>query len=193
MVDIDDVVVDYCKHFRRLCKNVLGWTYEPREQVKYRLSEFRPGVTLEQEFAVVDATYHDKDCWLEQPEKGAPEVLQQLKQSYRLVAVTARTPVMKNKTMEWLTTYLPGVFDEVLFISIGGRPGKVLEKINVAKKYGAAYFIEDNPDYLVGCAEAGIQGILFDKPWNQKMKNGSDFTKVYSWAEILPIIMKDRN
>ena len=63
-------------------------------------------------------------------------------------------------------------------------------KADVCREIGAEIMIEDVPDHVVSCANAGIRVLLFDQPWNRgEMACNGRIERVRSWDEALVLLL----
>lgn len=63
-------------------------------------------------------------------------------------------------------------------------------KVREIKRLEIDVFLEDALDYALPIAEAGINVILFDRPWNQAEKLPSNIYRVNDWKEARVILNK---
>ncbi|KXG45003.1 hypothetical protein U473_03695 [Tepidibacillus decaturensis] len=107
--------------------------------------------------------------------KDAKKTLSYLKQSYRLIYISAREEEYRLPTMKWFESQgLP--FDRVV---LTGSPNKIQQAI----EYEIDLFLEDH--YVASCQmaqELNIPILLFDTPYNQGPLP-EQVTRVYSWQE----------
>jgi len=58
------------------------------------------------------------------------------------------------------------------------------KKSAICKELGVDLIIEDAPHYIEDCSEAGIKVFIFDRPWNQEVRENDLITRVRDWGEI---------
>ena len=186
IVDIDDVLHAYGHpHFTRHVERVLGINYPYEERVHPYLNAMFPHVTKEQELEIVHMVYDDPEFWDDTPIPHSVEALQTLRQHFRVIAVTARPALISAKTRFWLNLHYIEVFqDDPIFIGLNGTAENVTTKLGHALAHEAVAMIDDTRHHLDGCAEAGITGFLFNRPWNRNDPDHADFIRVTDWREI---------
>lgn len=124
------------------------------------------------------------------PIPGAQSVLHKLSPFCNLSVVTSRQNVIKDHTLEWIEKHYPGLFREIHFGNHFALDGKSRPKSEICRSVGAQVLIDDNPQYAIECAEAGIRVLLFDLnnsyPWSKSESAASHplVTKVHNWDEV---------
>lgn len=115
---------------------------------------------------------------------NAFEVLNVLKQDYKLVIITARDDYLVDQTHKWLNTYFPKTFDQVAFARIWNN-GANATKAEVANHLGASYLIDDSADHCNIAADAGIQSLLFGSyGWNRNQETRPSVVRVADWLAV---------
>ena len=125
---------------------------------------------------------------------GAFEALLRLRSECELVVVTSRQHVIQEPTMEWLNTHFPSIFEAVHFGNHFALEGKSRKKSEICHAIGAHVLIDDNPNYAMECAAAGINVLLYDwehsYPWS-KTPDGpvhERITRVRDWDEVEQVL-----
>ena len=192
IVDIDDVLHAYGHpHFTKHVERALGISYPYEERVHPYLNSMFPHITKEQELEIVHMVYEDPEFWDDMPIQHSVEALQALAEHFCPVAVTARPSMISAKTSFWLNLHYVEIFqEEPIFIGLQGSLENVTTKLGHALARGAVAMIDDTRHNLDGCAEAGIQGLLFDRPWNRNDADHDDFIRVADWREVTEHLMK---
>ena len=93
--------------------------------------------------------------------------------------VTARTPEMKEVTVNWLDKK-----------GLGKVPLHLLgtsKKTEFAKLLKCDLFIEDHPEEIKRMANSGIRTLLMDNPYNQNITH-KNIVRVNDWYEIEKIV-----
>ena len=119
--------------------------------------------------------------------EGAYEALKQLKDRFRLVAVTSRCNSINQLTRELLQKYYPNIFDDVIFCGFydSGPGGYNHTKGDLVKNTGAEYFIDDQIKHVFAVAENGIQSLLFGEySWNKTGSLPANVLRVKNWQEV---------
>ncbi|KAJ0983745.1 hypothetical protein J5N97_002101 [Dioscorea zingiberensis] len=124
------------------------------------------------------------------PIPGAQHSLQSLSSFCNLYVATSRQNAIKDHTLEWIEKHYPGLFQEVHFGNYFALDGQSKPKSEICRSLGAQVLIDDNPQYALECAEAGIEVLLFDYdysyPWCKAVSVASHplVTKVHNWQEV---------
>lgn len=121
---------------------------------------------------------------------GSLESLVRLRDDCSLVVVTSRQHVIREPTLDWIEAHFPNVFDDVYFGNHFALEGSSRKKSEICKAVGANVLIDDNPNYALECAAAGIRVLLYDwnhgYPWS-KTPDGplhDRITRVRDWNEV---------
>lgn len=107
------------------------------------------------------------------------KTLMKWKQKHDISIVTARTSEMEEVTVNWLTQHGLG---EVPLHLLGTS-----RKTEFAKSLNCDLFIEDHPEEIKRMANAGIQTLLMDNPYNQNIIH-TNIIRVNDWYEIEKIV-----
>lgn len=124
------------------------------------------------------------------PIPGAYKSLSQLSSYCNLVVVTSRQHVIREPSVEWISTHYKGIFSEIHFGNHFALEGEAESKSEMCKSLGVQFLIDDNPRYAVECAEEGIEVLLFDLdysyPWSKTPDGPSHpfITRVRNWQEV---------
>ncbi|MDB5258971.1 MAG: hypothetical protein JWO73_179 [Candidatus Taylorbacteria bacterium] len=183
-IDIDDVIAANASAFVEYSNRKYGtnltiddyqehwaevWKVE-HEEVKKRAIEYHESGHI--------ATYSMID--------GAYEALKQLKERFRLVAVTSRRNSINQLTKEWIQKYYPDIFDTIVFCGFfdSEKSGLNLTKGDLVKNMAAEYFIDDQIKHVSAVAENGIKSLLFgDYFWNKTDNLPENVLRVKNWQE----------
>ena len=111
------------------------------------------------------------------PVGGARESLERLRRAgCDLVVVTSRQHCIEEQTRQWLEAHFPGIFSEVHFGNHFALEGASRRKSEICRDVGAHVLVDDNPQYALDCAEAGVEVMLFDwerrYPWSKALGAG---------------------
>ena len=113
------------------------------------------------------------------PEKNSVKVLQNLSKEHSLKIITARPIEQKEETLSWLNTHYGDIFDKIVFTSENGDcKGDVSADLNVD------IMIEDNQDHIKKITKKNVPVLLFDRYYNQDMKDENLITRVFDWKNI---------
>lgn len=119
------------------------------------------------------------------PVPWAKEWLERLKNNWwKIIIVTARRTEIQEFTIHRLNEHFLWLWDEILFAN--HFSANEVTKSELCKQHGIHIMVEDNLDYAIDLANAGVKTYLLDKPWNQKYEKGiyPDIIKVYWRDEI---------
>jgi uncharacterized HAD superfamily protein len=104
-----------------------------------------------------------------------------------IVIITARPARWKEKTDAWVKKYLKIPFK--IFYSSDFHKESNKTKAQLCHELGVNVMIEDVEDCAIGCANLNIKVILFDRPWNKKVKH-KNIIRVKNWKEAIQEINK---
>ncbi|MDO4713306.1 MAG: hypothetical protein Q4B28_01240 [bacterium] len=190
-VDIDEVLsetLDYVLAYHNY--QIKGLPLQRQDMVEYYI----PSVPGFEQIEKQDAVSFFTDGMLDphrgeglQPVEGARAVLEKAKEAgHRLIAITARGPLVQEATLAWMQEYYGDLFDEVVFCNYHDSSYPQQTKQEVCHNRGVEVMVDDNLHYARDLAKAGIPVYLIDRPWNQQYRPESDLgiKKVVSRAEI---------
>ncbi|MFW6285984.1 MAG: 5' nucleotidase, NT5C type [Nanoarchaeota archaeon] len=122
----------------------------------------------------------------------AKNVLKKLKnKGYKLYVITARNKeLVSEKTIDWLNFHFGENFFEKILFSNEGKNMRYC-KSEITKKYNIDILIEDEPNYATNCAELGIKVFLMDCPWNKKVVESNNLTRIYNWIDIENLLLNE--
>ncbi len=119
------------------------------------------------------------------PVKWAKEWLEKLKNDWwKIIIVTARREEIKDFTIHWLNEHFKWLRDEIFFAS--HFTVNEINKSELCKQHWINIMIEDNLNYAIELANAGIKMYLLDKPWNKRFDTEihDGITKFYDRNEL---------
>lgn len=144
---------------------------EVKDIVNYYVHKI-PGTNLDEEKAIQlfrSTLFWDHWKNLIKPIEWSLEKLLELKSQWHdLQIITARHDELSNYTYDWLEQNYPSIFKDVHFawhFTKGHR-----NKSEICKDIWAKTLIEDNYDYALDVANHWIKAYLFNKPWNNHIK-----------------------
>jgi len=121
------------------------------------------------------------------PLENAVSSLKKLIKNNELFIITGRPIIFKSKVESWLKHHIE---NELRIIHAGEwHSGQAASKSDICKELNISVLLEDAPNTAVDCANKGIRVILFDKPWNQKVKH-NNVIRVKNWKNALREINK---
>jgi 5'(3')-deoxyribonucleotidase len=117
--------------------------------------------------------------------KGSSEYISLLfEKEYELEVITSRRPPHIRKTISRLHNEFPGYFSRINFTHLNSDP---TPKVRICKDRGIQIIIDDNPTIIQRCTNAGVIGIIFDRPWNRGQKY-NHLPRTNTWFNIDSLI-----
>lgn len=107
--------------------------------------------------------------------------LQQLKNDYDIYIITARPYEFAQTTIQWLKDQNI-YYDDILF--------KSGNKVDACKFVNVKYMIDDSPWNIHALNREKINCLIFDRPYNQTVKDTEFIQRVYNWNDIFTICNK---
>lgn len=112
-------------------------------------------------------------------EKDCQFYLRKLSKKYNLYIITARPYNYALQTIKWLKkNRIP--YDDILF--------KAGLKVDACKYMKTAYMIDDSPWNIRYLNKEGLNCLVFDRPYNKRIKDTEFITRVKNWKEIYQLI-----
>jgi 5'(3')-deoxyribonucleotidase len=202
-IDIDDVLAPSARAFVDFSNKKWGthlnitdynedwskiWQLEEGEELKNRVE------------AIDQADFYGGKC--PHPEdKLSIEVLNRLKNKFKIVTLTSRRSVKKDGTIEWLEKHYPNIFDDYIFsgiydsVILDRKEGSIVQAANrnkgqLLRDLHISWHIDDQPKHCIGASEHGINSILFGNyTWNKDTKLEKNMKRAISWLEIESILV----
>lgn len=120
---------------------------------------------------------------------GAVAGVQALKAAgHELHVVTSRQHFLEDATRAWLEErFGKGCFESVRFGNHWGTEGRKVGKPELCRSIGARVIIDDSIDYCRGCAEDGMEAVLFGHyAWNKTEDADlpEGVVRCGSWTEV---------
>ena len=185
--DLDEVVVDLTTRFQAYLESTYGieWPidcfvdYNFVDCVFHHDEEFNQRIVTDMLFQANDATFQFEA----EPFPEAVDVLQRLKRAgHKIYFITSRPKQNQPLTFRWLRKYdVP--FDALKVI------GHDTPKGFYGRQLHLDMFVDDLHKHLESMwryKKKWRKGLLLlDKPWNSDYIDGSRFTRVKNWKEIL--------
>jgi hypothetical protein len=184
--DFDGVVADTMSVFVRLAGERYGLSHLSKEQMtSYNLHQC---LGLEREVIddLICLTLSDEYTLQIPPIPGAPEVLTTLSEHIPLRFITAR--IWPESIIQWLEQILPDVPPGRIHVIATGAPEA---KETILGDMGITVFVDDRLETCIQLAQAGIQPIVFDQPWNRAaceppLRRVSTWSQLQQW--LLPLL-----
>jgi 5'(3')-deoxyribonucleotidase len=164
-IDFDDVLmpllpvlVDYYNNKERTgdepiahVDNFETYNYEQGFGIPYnRVRSIFHNFTHSEEFKQLHVTAPSEDCIT---------ALEALSKTHKLIVISARENRLQECTEEYLSKFLPNLFDSVHLCNSYGE-GTKKTKLQLMQETGATVLIDDNPTYIKQAISDGRTGIL---------------------------------
>ena len=121
--------------------------------------------------------------------KDCAVVLKTLKRTgHKLFVVSARDTWELPYSTVWLKSHdLLGLFKRVIHKPLDVKNWEEY-KLAQVQEYNLDVFIEDSPTIIEALIKHHIPTIVFDMPYNRKVKAAQMLYRVKQWSEVLPIV-----
>jgi uncharacterized HAD superfamily protein len=184
-VDIDEVLFPMAPSFLRYYNDEHGSNYRLEQMSSYFLEDLT-GDSQEYMLSKIETFLKSEDYKLGEPVSGSIEAIRQLRKKFRLVLVTARDHFYRGATEEFLEAKFAGLYDELYYTHQSNKPSVRVPKYTICQEIEAIALIDDHLSNVIGCAEHGIEGILFGNyPWNQAKTLPEGVVRAKDWQEVL--------
>jgi len=184
-VDIDEVLGQFVANFFNLYNKIYKTSFKRRDVYVFELWTIL-GLDLDEfkkRFLKLIKEYDLFKTPL--PKKGAQEAIKILAASHRLAAVTGRPESIAGISENWLKQYFGDAFEKVYCTREDILEPEKESKFHICQRIGAEILIEDEMGNAEDGSRNGMQILLFDAPWNKRVKNGPKLKRIYSWKDIL--------
>lgn len=173
-VDIDDTLCNFCIHMNVWVNSVLNTAFTIEDYDARKLGEIW-NIPQEQADKLVEQYVLSYTSTLEPIEDGY-DTLKSLLPYCDFYAITARDNRLTKQTHEWINSYYPNIFKDIIICNHYGT-GEKKCKTDVCKELGIKIMIDDNPANIK-CDS--IHTIIFDQQWNKNYNN----PRITSWKEL---------
>ncbi|MBT3397396.1 hypothetical protein HOA55_00105 [archaeon] len=187
-VDIDGVLRDLMGGFWEYYNRENSTDFKSCEQGVYNLGEII-GVSYEEAGKLLDDYCLSEDFKMVKAIEGSSDAVALLKRYHELFAITACPSWMKEDTEEFLGNNYSGHFSQLIFSGefYPGQSSKSKDKICGDLEIGV--IVEDNAFHSECYAGKGLQVLLFNQPWNQKLSH-ENVIRCYGWGDVVAEIKK---
>jgi uncharacterized HAD superfamily protein len=184
-IDLDEVVVDFLTPFNKYIKEKTGLRYTKESYFSFNFQEVLnlPRSQIEE---LYKGFHTPRNFQSLPPIGGALESLLTLAGENEIYFITARHLMMQKPTKEWLYKNLNSTHYKLIHSSNIPNRGNGT-KSQICKKKKILLMLEDNAFYARECADSEVRVLLFDKPWNKKVKH-RNIKRVYNWPHALETI-----
>ncbi len=192
-VDNDDVIFECVEAIFKYHNAVYKTNFLVKDQLVYGLRQTFGCDEEEETKRIFD--FFESDYFSQmKPFPGALSALKKLKKDFKLVVVTARPTVIRQKTVDAIQHHFPDIFESVYLTNGFSKEGTKKTKSEVCKELGVSLLIDDSYDNAQECKKAGLEVILFQRPWNQHLTK-KELTKqgiipAKNWPEVVQVINK---
>lgn len=185
-VDIDEVVVEFMKHFIEFYKRKVDKKFDlDYESIENYLFEDIFNIDTEDAFVLLDS-FSKSNFSKEMPSvEGVKKSINKLKENYDIVFITARPTSVKEETIRDIATHFPKNDFKIIY-SYDDERNKIKSKAEFCKEHGISCMIDDSSKVIEECASEGLTCFLFDRPWNRNFndKKYENIFRVKNWNEI---------
>lgn len=186
-VDIDEVLSETIDAVLEVNNYEINWMKIAKEDVSsfYFHEIERLNIWIEEDVKIFDKLWLSEKRRDVKPVEWAIEKLNELKSEwYKFIIITARREEFREYTEKRVEQNYPWIFDEIVFTNhymINAVP-----KSEICKQKWIEIMIEDNLDYAIDMANAGVKVYLMDRPWNKQYNPEIHkwIIKVNGWSEI---------
>lgn len=185
-VDIDDVLALSVSRFIEWSNKNFGTNIEYQNYVEdwsklWGISQVETSKRVQKMYDdnIQEGYYHIEE---------AVEVLNILKNDYKLIITTARRREAHIQTRHWIEKNYRQVFKDIHFAGIWDEITEDSHKKTKTKlciELGVDYLIDDQAKHCIGANDAGVTALLFgDYPWNKNISLPKGIEKVENWQKI---------
>lgn len=177
---------------KRASKQILGVDIDG---VLNNLNSSLSKLLIKEYNAKIDITNYDlfKQCGLSTSEKNAflekvnsklmkikpewrcQEYLNEIQKQYKIFILTARPEKIEKDTLTWL--YMNNIPYNKIYFNAG-------LKYKLCKKLKVKYMIDDSPWNIRYLNIHKVHSLIFDRPYNTRVKETAFIKRVYSWQDI---------
>jgi len=153
-VDIDEVLAPFLPTMKkwRPPKPYLRPLYRYVYRDIYNISEF--------ESAKMVREFYDSEEFVKmKPIKNAIDAMIELKKDNKLVIVTGRQEIVRDKTEKWVSDNFPGIFSDIVMTN--SFTSSEVPKSNVCKMLNIGLIFDDSMDVCQDCMNEKIPAVNF--------------------------------
>lgn len=170
-IDIDGVISDFVTSFRKLIKEEYGVDFGYDDIQQHDLWKVL-GLPKDETLRLVIKTFDDDLGF----QTGAVEGVNALSKKHEIVLVTARPPVVKQKTFDWVKRHNIS-HSKIIFSREGDKHCLEDENFDV--------IIDDHLEEISNWIGKTPKILVFNHPWNKSLNIKNYFKRVYTWENIL--------
>ncbi len=171
-IDIDGVIVDLVTSMLPLLSKFCGRSVRYSDICCFDIGK---ALNIKEKMGGIWAeVYNGNILQLAPPIQGSIIGLSELNE-HEIWLITQRPISIRSDTVLWLCENKIE-FDKLRFVDIVGKES-ISRSLDV--------FLEDNLETACAIAEAGINSLLFDQPWNQNTKLPQRCKRVKDWKDVV--------
>ncbi len=183
-LDLDEVTADFLAAVLKFYHKKTGKLYTKADFPEWKWWP-QLGLTKEEAIKTADEFHEKHDIRDVPPLEHAVKSINYLLKSHKIIVITSRPSRFKAKVEAWIKHHIGSPLE---VIHAGDfHKGQAATKAEICNEKGVIVLLEDSPDTSMECAKSGIKVILFDNPWNQKIKH-KKIIRVKNWLEALEVI-----
>jgi uncharacterized HAD superfamily protein len=188
-IDLDEVVMELIKPFLDFYNKKYKKNHSFEDWISYDflrdIGEISESSDVFTEFFTTDFYSNAKLI------EGAEQAIKEIGKNHDIFFITSRSKKISKQTEEHLKEFFPEL--SFTLIHSGDVFGEAKTKAEICNDLGICFYLEDNPDFCLNCAENNINVFVFDRPWNKNIKDHQNITRVFSWEDILGKIKEVEN
>jgi hypothetical protein len=186
-IDLDDVLAEFVSPLLRFINERYGTSYKKEDVTDYRLEKVWE-CTPEEAIRRLNMFY--RSAYFEDlpPMPGSNEGIKYLYKHNNLFIITSRPPFLQEETREWISTYFPCTFLDIIHTSSKNRK---LTKAEICHALGVSLLIEDRLETALRASQV-TNVFLYDQPWNQS-DLPPNIHRVRNWEEVIESLTKIHN
>lgn len=181
-LDMDDILCNTQEIFIKFYNDTYNDNLDFDDFDEYEISDIK-NISKEKGAQILEE--FDKSDYFNmiEPLKNSQKVVSELSENHKLIIITARTSKVEDQTKKWVKKYFPDI-KKIFFVS-DNYLTHTRKKSNVCKDIGADVIIEDKKKFAIDCSNNGTKVLLFDYPWNRKIKESDKIIRIKSWDDVL--------
>ena len=185
-IDLDDVTVNFVELMVEYYNKKNKTNLKKHDHKTYQLWEVW-NCTREESIIIVDEFQNSEVYETIQPIENSIESINTLSKTNEIYFITSRKKEFQQQTEKWIKKYFPTTHVKIIHTGDFHKPNGNT-KAEVCQQLKIDFMIEDNEKYAQEIADKGINLLLFDQPWNQKLKDTKKIRRVKNWKQILEIL-----
>jgi|SRR3989344_5252880 len=181
-IDIDEVITDtttaLVNYYNR---NYNGRRLRFDDFTQYHIEDVL-GISKKEGEAIFERFFNSGEFDKIIPIEGAINSIRDLARENDISILTARPDSYRGKTENWFDKYLQEFKKRIIYSDDASSNYRT--KAEICRNMEIGLILEDHFRYSVECANAGIDVVLFDKPWNKNIKH-KRIKRVKNWNEAV--------